>query len=767
MIIKRFNQKFSFISYILFSITFISRIIIGQEEKQHISIEDFTERPTFIGEYFSGGEWDKKGSKITFIQFDRTALTTNLLKYDLESGDTTKIIDGSNLYADDVERNILIEDYSYHNSGDQILIFTDTAPVWRDNTQGFYYIYDIESKKLTNISSRDKGYQLFAKFSPDGKYVAFVRDRNIFMVELKTMKETQFTNDGSENGIINGTTDWVYEEEFSLRDGFSWSPDNKYIAFYKLDETRTSTFQMLNLLNLKPIMREFKFPLVGEENSLIKVGTIKIENGDINFFDTGTWNNDDREYEYLPRMGWTPDVNGNYYVWMIRLNRDQNHLDLLYGNPESMNVEVILEEEEETWVEVSTFLSRGEKLTYLNNEKHFVFSSEIDGFNHLYLYKNNGDFVKQITNGEWCVTEFYGYDDVNDYVYFSSNKKSVPESHLYRIKLFSGDNHPERITTEKGTHAISMSTDFNFFTDTYSNRNTPPVTTLKNSDGQLLKTLTSNEELIERLKSFNFPNVEFTMLPSAETGLELYGYMMKPNDFDPEKKYPLLIYTYGGPAAQEVTDSWGGFFSIWHAYLVNEYNILVVCVDNRGSLGRGKKFATTLYKKLGTVEPQDQIAAAKYFGSLAYIDESRIGIWGWSYGGYNTINSMLKYDGPQTFKVGIAVAGGSDFRYYNTIYTERYMSTPQENPEGYEEAAAQNFASNLADNQKLLLIHGDMDDNSHYIGTVKMISELQKAKKQFEMMVYPGGDHGMRGTGNPFVYTHLFTTMTNYLIDNL
>jgi len=765
---SKFGHKSSAVYFLLFSFLFIAVTgLRAQEEKKHITIEDFTERPTFRGEYFRGGEWANEGPIITFTQFDRATQTTNLLRYNLELDDTAIIIDGTKLYADDVDRNIIIDEYTYSRDGKQLLIYTDSAPVWRYNTKGYYYTYDIGTGKLTSISARDKGFQMFAKFSPNGKQVAFVRDRNIFIVDLKTMKETQFTNDGSESAIINGTTDWVYEEEFNLRDGFSWSPDGRYIAFYKLDESNTSTFQMLNLLNLKPEMNEFKFPLAGEKNSEIKIGIINIDNRAIDYFETGTWGTDSSNFEYLPRMGWTPEIDGSYYVWMLRLNRDQNNLNLLYGNPTDMTIKVILEEKEDTWIEVATFESTGEKLTYLYDNEHFVFSSEIDGFNHLYLYKNNGDFVKQITKGEWRVKEFYGYDAKSDYVYFSANKESVPESHLYRMKLFDTDKEPEKITGEQGTHNINISSDFNYFIDRHSNRNTPAITTLKNANGKVVKILASNKQLIEKLKEYDFPKTEFMMVPSADSTLELYAYIMKPNNFDSSKKYPLLITTYGGPGSQEVTDMWSGFLGIWHAYLVNEQDILVACVDNRGSLGRGKKFASDLYKNFGTVEPQDQIAAAEYWGSLSYIDDTRIAIWGWSYGGYNTINSMLKYEGPSTFKVGIAIAAGIDLRQYNTIYTERYMSTPQKNLAGYEEAAVQNFATNLSDNQKLLLIHGDMDDNAHYLGTVQMISALQKAKKYFDIMIYPGGNHGMRGTGNPFVYTHLFTTMTKFLINNL
>jgi dipeptidyl-peptidase-4 len=342
------------------------------------------------------------------------------------------------------------------------------------------------------------------------------------------------------------------------------------------------------------------------------------------------------------------------------------------------------------------------------------------------------------------------------------------ETHLYRIVLFGeNSNSPhEKITEESGIHKINISNDFNYFIDTYSNKNTPWAANLYSSDGALVKVLEGNEDLKELLKKYEFPNYEFMMVP-AEDGTPLHAYMLKPSNFDPSKKYPLLIYNYSGPAAQSVLDAWDGFFGIWFYYLAEVQDIIVACVDNRGTAGRGKAFASTNYKNLGTHEPMDQISAAKHWGELPYIDDDRMAIWGWSYGGYNAVLSMLKYDGPETFKLAIAVAPGVKWELYNTIYTERYMSTPQKNPEGYKEGNAANFADRLKDNQHLLLIHGDMDDNAHYKGTVHLISALQKAKKQFRMMVYPGGNHGLRGTGNPLVYSHLLNLMTTYIVENL
>ncbi len=759
------NTWFLCIIY-LFSISLSSSVVLAQESKPTLTLQDIWAAKKFRGKRFRGGKWAARGPVITFTKLDTATKATNLMSFDLEKNEQKLILDGNKLHAADVDRLIKIQDYTFTKDRKKLLIYTDSARVWRRNTKGYYYIYDFDTEKLTPLAKRDDGYQMFAKISPDEKYAAFVRNRNLFLVELKNMKETQLTKDGSPGKIINGTSDWVYEEEFFLRDGWSWSPDSKYIAFYKLDESETNEFVMADLRGLKPELTKFRFPLPGEANSKIEVGVIEVSNTKTKFFKTQTWDKQSDDFQYIPRMGWTPEIDGKHYVWMFRLNRDQNVLDLLYGDPKKKAIKTILTEKEDTWLEVSNMGKTDSKITFLDDDEHFIWQSERDGFNHLYLYKNNGEFVRQITKGNWKVTAFQGVD-ADQNVYFTATAENPAERHLYHTPLLTANGAaPVKVTQDPGWHSINMSGDLHYFIDTFSNREIPTTTLLDKSDGSAVKVLENNDALKKTIQAYDLPETEFLQLRGAD-GTMLHAYMIKPTDFDPGKKYPLLIYTYGGPGAQQVTDRWSGSFHLWHQYLAQEKHIIVACVDNRGAAGYGKAFASTLYKKMGTVEPLDQIAAAKHWAQLPYIDAARIAIWGWSYGGYNTLVSLLKYDGPNTVKLGVAVAPGVDWRLYDTIYTERYMSTPQKNEAGYKESNPANFANQMSSSQKLLIIQGTLDDNVHFQHTIHMVTALEKANKQFQLMLYPGGNHGMIGTKNPKTYLHLFTTITNFIEKNL
>ncbi len=744
---------------------------LAQQAKLPLKLEDFYASAKFAGSAFQGGQWAEKGPVITFVKADTATGATHIVSYDLERKQQKVLLDGNRLQAADVDRRINILNYAFNHDGSQVLIYTDSAPVWRFNTKGYYYVYDFANQSLTPISARAKGYQMFAKFSPDGRHVAFVRDRNLFAVELASMNETQLTFDGSEGKIINGTTDWVYEEEFGLRDGWSWSPDSKYLAFFQFDESQTSDFFMADLRGDRPELKKFRFPFAGEPNSEVRIGVIDLITKKPQYFDTGTWQNNDESSEYIPRMGWTPAIEGKPWVWIIRLNRDQNHLTLLHGNPENRQVKIVFEEKESTWVEPCNFLDNNDKLVYLPDGKHLLWQSERDGYNHLYLYKTTGEPAQQLTRGAWEVTSFHGYDAKGKQFYFSANAESPIQRQLYRLafdfnKMTNGvAAQPVKISSEAGTHASSFSRDWKYYLDTYSSRNTPAVTRLHKSDGTIVEYLEENAKLKRALAEHDFPKTEFLTVPGAGSP-RLHGYVIKPTNFDPAKKYPLLMFTYGGPASQQVTDAWDGFFGLWHAYMAQQ-GVIVACVDNRGAHGYGKAFESALHQNMGTVEPQDQIAAAKYFGALPYIDKGRIGIWGWSYGGYNTMLAMTKYDGPQVFKLGVAIAPGGAWESYDTIYTERYMSTPQKNPAGYEEASPLNFVGHLTEHQRLLIVHGDQDDNVHFQSTLHLLTALQKQRKHFQFMLYPGGNHSLQGTGNPFVYLHLFETLADFVKQNL
>lgn len=734
-----------------------------------LTLEDLFASAKFAGRSFQGGRWAAQGPVVTYIEADRASGGTDLVSYNLETDQRTTLIEGAALRAPDVGRLLQIEDYAYSRDGRKVLLYTDSEQVWRLNTKGFYYVYDLATKRLTPLAPRDKGFQMFAKFNPQGTHVAFVRDRNLFVVELASGQETQLTHDGSEGGLINGTTDWVYEEEFGLRDGFSWSPDGRYIAFFQFDEAATREFVMADLRGQYPELVRFRYPKAGETNSEVRVGVVELATRERRFFDTGTWRAGGDSLEYIPQMGWTPALDGGTpHVWMFRLDRDQNDLDLLYANPATGAVRTVLEETSPTWIDVETGFSDLDvgQITYLGDGRHFVWISERDGFRHLYLYTNDGRYVGRITQGPWDVTDFHGLDERRGVVYFTGTAESPTQRHLYRVAVDLRGRKvstPTRITQRPGWHSVNPSSDLRYYIDTYSNATTPAVVTLHTMDGRLLKTLQDNQELIDTLAQYDLPPPEFMQVPGAD-GTPLNAYLIKPKNFDPSKRYPLLIHVYGGPGSQEVRDAWGGTERLWHHLLAERYGVLVAGIDNRGTGGRGRDFRGAVYKQLGRLEAEDQIAAAQWFGAQPYVDAQRMGIWGWSYGGYMTLMAMLTGEGPSTFKMGISVAPVTDWRQYDTIYTERFMSTPQKNAEGYDLGAPTRYAANLRDDQALLLVHGDFDDNVHFQNTVQMADALQAAGKQFDMMVYPGRNHGIYGGRTRL---HLYTLMTNYIREHL
>lgn len=744
-------------------------VFAQQATRPQLTLQDLFASPKFYERGFEGGRWADQGATVTYIIEEDGA--TNLVSYDLQTDELETLIQGSRLIAPDVGRPIRIENYAYSHDGEKVLLYTDSERVWRRNTKGYYYIYDIASEEITPLSDRSKGFQMFAKLSPDGEHAAFVRDRDIFLVDLNTMQETPLTTSGSEGGIINGTTDWVYEEEFYLSDAWNWSPDGQYIAFAQLDESNTRNFAMADLRGLYPEITEFRYPKAGEANSEIHVGVIDVSTKETRFFETGTWNAGGDSLEYIPRFGWTPPVDGQTHVWMFRENRDQNVLQLLYADPTSGEIRNVLTERAEAGMELDDPFGDLETplLTYLNDGEHFVWLSERDGYRHLHLYENDGTYVRQITSGPWDITDFHGVDEAAGIVYVTATIESPLERHLYRVPLEMGASasqaasDPVKITERPGWHSIDFSQDLSYYIDTYSNATTPSVITLHEADGDRIKVLEDNQELRATLESYRLTEPEFLTVPGAD-GTPLNAYLIKPSDFDPNQEYPLLLHVYGGPGSQEVTKQWAGIERLWHYMLAEQYGILVAAVDNRGTGARGRDFRTVPYKQLGVPEVEDYLAAARYFGDQHFIDADRIGMWGWSYGGFMTLLSMLYGDGPELFDTGIAVAPVTDWRQYDTIYTERYMSTPQKNPEGYRAGSPVTYADRLREDQDLLIIHGDLDDNVHLQNTTQMVDALQAANKQFDLMVYPGRNHGIYGGTTRL---HLYTLLTEYLVENL
>ena len=716
----------------------------------------------FFGDGFQGGRWASSGPVLLYVDTDGG--TSSLVELDLATDSERTLIDGARLAKPDGEGTIGIEDYAYSADGSKALLYTDSEQVWRLNTKGFYYVYDLDSGDVMPVAARSAGFQMFAKFDPAAEHVAFVRDRNLYVVDLATGEERALTTNGAPGTVINGTFDWVYEEEFGLRDGFRWSPDGARIAFYQLDESATRDFQMTDFRTLYPETMQFRYPKAGETNAEIRVGVVDPQSGETLFFDTDTWREGGDETEYIAAMGWTPALaDGRSHVWMLRLNRDQDHVDLLYADPETGDVRVILSESNDSYIEVENGFSDTETgtITFLGDGEHFAWRSTRDGYGHLYLYRTDGTFVRQLTTGAWDVTDFHGIDEAEGQIYVTTTAASPLERHLYRIPLAGGA--PVRLTEAPGWHSVDLSRDFDYFIDTYSTSTSPATTSLYRTTGDLVSVLVDNAALKRRLAAYDLPAAEFMTVPAAD-GTPLNAYLVRPRDFDPSRAYPLLIHTYGGPGSQEVRNSWGGTERLWHHYLAETYGVLVAGVDNRGTGGRGRDFRTATQDRLGILEAEDQIAAAQHFGAMPYVDADRLGIWGWSYGGYLSLLALTYGDGPDTFAMGMAVAPVTSWRQYDTIYTERYLSTPQKNPEGYDLGSPTTYADRLRDDQRLLIVHGDADDNVHVQNTMQMVDALQAQNKQFDLMLYPGRNHGIYGGRTRL---HLFTLLTRYVAETL
>ena len=755
--------RFSPLALLAFLLAPLAAVAQPADGPKRLTLETLFASPEFYGESFQGGRWAETGARLLYVEGDASG-ASSLRELDLTTDTRRTILDGSQLVKPDAEGLIEIEDYATSMDGAKTLLFTDSERVWRLNTKGYYYVLDNESGTVTPVADRSEGFQMFAKFDPAAEHVAFVRDRNLFVVDLATGTERALTDNGSEGGVINGTFDWVYEEEFGLRDGFRWSPDGRYIAFFQLDESGTRDFEMLDFTTLYPESTRFRYPKAGETNAEIQIGVVEVATGETTFFDTDTWFEGGDETEYIAGMGWTPALeDGTADVWMLRLNRDQNHVDLLYGDPASGDVDTILTEENDSYIEVETGFSdvATGTITYLGDGDHFVWRSDRDGYGHLYLYENDGDFVRQVTTGAWDVTDFHGVDEAAGMAYVTTTAESPMERHLYRVPLAGGA--PVKLTTGAGWHSVDLSRDFAYMVDTYSTATTPPMTTLYRTTGEELTVLVDNAALIDRLAAYDLPAPEFMTVPAAD-GTPLNAYLVTPRDFDPTRAYPLLIHTYGGPGSQEVYDRWAGQERLWHQYLAETYGVLVAGVDNRGTGGRGKAFKTLTQNRLGILEAEDQIAAAQWFGAQDYVDADRMGIWGWSYGGYLSLLAMTYGEGPETFRLGIAVAPVTSWRQYDTIYTERYLSTPQKNAAGYDLGSPTTYAGNLADDQDLLIVHGDADDNVHVQNTMAMVDALQAEGKQFDLMIYPGRNHGIYG-GN--TRRHLYTLLTETVAESL
>lgn len=674
----------------------------------------------------------RNGQQYTVLNFDTATKSATVDKYDYETLEKVQTIVSSS----DLDGINYFSSYTFSQDESKLILATEVEPIFRRSKLGKYYTYDIKSKQL-NLISENKIQE--PTFSPDGAKVAYVFENNIYIKDLESGEVTQVTTDGKKNEIINGVTDWVYEEEFSFVRAFDWNESSEYLAFIRFDETEVPEFSMdVYGETLYPTQHVFKYPKAGENNSKVSLHTYDLNTSKTNTIDLG-------DAYYIPRIDWTEDED----VLSVQvINRHQNDLKLYFHNVNGQT-EMVFNETDEAYIDIT------DNLTFLADNS-FIWTSEKDGYNHIYHYDKNGKLKNQITKGPWVVTNYYGYDKKTNRVFYQSVENGSINRDVYSIKLNGkGKKH---LSNAEGANRATFSADFSYFINAYSNASTPTRYTLnKSSNGKLIKEIVNNAKLLKKLGAYELSPKEFSTI--EVNGNSLNMWMIKPTDFDPNKEYPLFMSQYSGPGSQSVSNSWMGANDYWYQMLAQK-GYVIVCVDGRGTGFKGAAFKKVTYKELGKYEVEDQITAAAQLGELPFIDEDRIGIWGWSYGGFMSTNCILK--GNDVFSLAIAVAPVTSWRFYDTVYTERYMQTPQENASGYDDNSPLNYPELLKGDY--LLVHGTADDNVHVQNTMRMASALIQANKQFDWAIYPDKNHGIYG-GNTRL--QLYTKMTNFIDEHL
>ena len=699
-------------------------------QKKEVTLENIWKTYDFYPKSVNGFTSMQDGNYYT--KLEKNGKNSQINKYSFRTGQKIRtIIDSKNVEID-------INNYKFSKDEKNVLFANDTEKIYRYSSKSIYHIYNLKTKKLIKISD-DK--IMYADFSPNGDKVAYVNSNNLFIKDLSNNKTIQITTDGELNQYINGVTDWVYEEEFGLTQAFFWSPDGKQIAFYKFDEREVKEFSM-DVFNseLYPSQYQFKYPKAGEDNSKLSLHIYNIDNGETTTISL------EKHYEYIPRMNWTKS---NDLLYIIAMNRHQNELDFILYNTTNSSSEILFSEKDKYYIDVH------DNTNFTDDGQSLIWTSEKSGFNHIYLVNLKNGQAQQVTTGNWEVTKFHGINQENK-VFYTSNEEGVINKSLYCINL--DGSAKTKLSKDLGTHYITFSNGMKYYSNTYSTADTPPYISLHNHTGKEIRVLEDNADLSTKMEEFDLTKKEFFSFITTED-IELNGWMIKPSDFDPNKRYPVFMFLYGGPGSQQVVNSWGWFNYFWHQHLAQR-GYIVACVDNRGTGGRGAEFKKMTYLQLGKYETIDQIEANRYLAKLPYVDKNRIGIQGWSYGGY--MSSLAITKGANFFKTAIAVAPVTNWRYYDNIYTERYMRTPQENASGYDDNSPINHVDSLKGNY--LIIHGTADDNVHVQNTYDMVSALVKANKQFDLFVYPDKNHGIYG-GNTRL--HLYNMMTDYILENL
>jgi dipeptidyl-peptidase-4 len=744
------KKKLFFLMLLILFFLFGVNLQAQDKSPELLTLESIFASREFAPESFGPAHWLKDGSSYTVLENSVTVPgAKDIVLYSAATRTRKVLVPPSLLIPRGQASPLPIDDYSFSEDMKKVLIYTNSQRVWRQKTRGDYWVLDLTSRQLKKLGhGLEPTYLQFAKFSPDGGRVAYVYNNNLYLEHLDPGTITRLTEDGSDH-LINGTFDWVYEEEFSLRDGFRWSPDGTKIAFWQLDTSGVKDFYMINNTDsLYPKIITFKYPEAGETNSACRLGVLDIQTRKVVWLKVPG----DPRNNYIPWMAWA----GKDKIILQHLNRLQNRNKVMLAEASTGNAQTIFVDEDKAWVEVDTDLTLYEK------GNRFLFTSERDGWKHVYSVDLSGN-VKLLTPGNYDVIRLSGLDEKRGWLYFIASPENPTQEYLYRVQI-NKPGKPERVTafSQPGTHSYQLSPSCQFAFHSYSRFGQPPSTELiELPKHSRLKNLVENKELTARVNSLQKSPVEFFRVDIGN-GVLLDGWMMKPADFDQTRKYPLFIYVYGEPAGTTVRDAWGGNTYLWHLMLTQQ-GYIVVSVDNRGTPApRGRDWRKIIYRQVGILASADQATATRALTKkFSFIDPERIGIWGWSGGGQMTLNALFRY--PDLYKMGIAVAFVSDQRLYDTIYQERYMGLPQDNEEGYKNGSPITFAHQLKG--KLLIIHGTGDDNVHFQSFEKLVNELIANDKLFSMMIYPNRSHGIYEGKNTTL--HLYLTMTDFLKKNL
>jgi len=718
----------TFSKYFAFFCLLLTTLITAQNKE--ITLDNIWNDGTFRTESLDALHSMNSGQEYSVLNFDRANGSTTIDIYDYKTLEKVKTLVNSS----SLEAIKYFTDYTFSDDESQVLLATNQESIFRRSTLANYFVFNTKTNTLTSISEAKIQEPIF---SPDGKKVAYGLNNNLYIKDIASGKTIQFTKDGEKNKIINGITDWVYEEEFAFVRAFEWNADSNKIAFIRFDETEVPEFSMdVYGKNLYQTQTVFKYPKAGEANAIVSLHVFDLLGNTTTQVELGP------HLDYIPRIKWTNNAN---VLSLQTLNRHQNQLDLIFYNSKTNNTSVVLKEIDKAYVDIT------DNLTFLEDNS-FIWTSEKDGYNHIYHYGKKGKLINQVTKGNWEVTNYYGFNEKNNTIYYQSLENGSINRDVYSITL-DGTNK-KRLTKNTGTNDADFSANFTYFINTYSSATQPPLYTLNDAvNGYVFKTIKTNSELTKTVSEYKMSKKEFSTINI--NGNDLNMWMIKPANFDAKKEYPLFMFQYSGPGSQQVANRWNNANDYWYQMLAQK-GYIIACVDGRGTGFKGADFKKVTQKELGKFEVEDQIEAAKLLGKRNYVDASRIGIWGWSYGGFMSSNALFK--GSDVFKMAIAVAPVTSWRLYDSIYTERYMTTPQENASGYDDNSPINHVDKLKGD--FLLIHGTGDDNVHVQNTMRMVEALVQADKQFEWMIYPDKNHGIYG-GN--TRKHLYTKMTNFI----